>query len=150
MTDYLDLLLDARQEEDEDEPFVWKRRGRGYRGSGSEDGPEQRSGREKAGVEWAGRQDREPDLWTQDVSAKTRAAEPQTRLAALERAVARSRARQTAQGWNRERVQTVQGTDGHDMRRLAVEPGAQRRLAGWLDAAFERDARRYDGPLGLF
>lgn len=151
MIDYLELLLDMWQEEDETEPFTWKRAGTGYRGLDGEDGVRQAEGREKAVTELAGGPGRVESLWEKATRETNRAADPEARLAMLERTVARGKTQQTARGRSWERTDTAQAADGWDARRMnAAAPGVQRGLAGLLDVAFERDARRYDGPLGLF
>lgn len=150
MTDYLDLLLDERQEEDENEPFAWRRTGTGYRELRGEDGGQQ-TNRERTGAEQDGGQARVKRAWSQEVTGQKQAADPELQLAILERAVARGKAQQDARNRSREHVQAAQTAAGQDLRRSAAAvSGVQRELAGVLDAAFERDARRYDGPLGLF
>lgn len=150
MTDYLELLLDERQDEEEREAFTW-RRVAGYRGpegatgmGGTADGPEtagQRPGPQE------GRQGRQAQVQVEE----TGRAELREQLLKLERAVARGKVQQAAQVWKRQAVEQVGTVYGQDVRRLgAAAPGVQRGLAGLLDAEFQRDARRYDGPLGLF
>lgn len=149
MTDYLERLLDMRQEEEETEPFAWKRTGRGYRNVSGKDGAQQVMDREKTEAErtdgW-GERPRE-----KETPAQKRVNDPETRLAVLERAVARGKVQQATQEWKRGRTEAAQAAGGQDMRGLTVTvPEMRRSLAGALDAVFERDARRYDGPLGLF
>ena len=148
MTDYLELLLNGWQEEDEGEPFVWKRMG--YRGWNGMDDVQQKTANKVAGVEMAvGAVDRLPAEERHKGNGQSGA--PEVRLAALERAVARGKTQQVAREWSRERTVTAQ-TEAErpvvGMNGTALE--MRRGLAGVLDAAFERDARRYDGPLGLF
>lgn len=151
MTDYLELLLDMRQEEDEEEPFVWKRGGMGYRGAGGEDGARQAAGRDRDGTERGGRQGRNAGSLWENVTVRKEAADPEARLARLERAVARGKARKVPGEWNAGHVQAAGPEGGQGPRgSAAAAAGMPRSLAGVLDAAFERDARRYDGPLGLF
>lgn len=149
MTDYLEQLLDERQEEDEKEPFAWKRRRTGNRSLSGEDGAERQMVRqERVGAEHAA--GRDEGLWEETVSVKSRMADPAGRLAALERAVSRGKRLQVAREQGRERVEAAQAMRGQAMHGRSAVTGVQRGLAGLLDAAFERDARRYDGPLSLF
>lgn len=150
MTDYLELLLDERQDEEDREAFMW-RRAAGYRGpegatgmDGTADGPET-AGRRSGPQE--GRQGRQAQVQVE----QTGRAELREQMVMLERAVARGKAQQAAQVRNRQGAEQVRTVHGQDVRRLnTAAPGVQRGLAGLLDAEFQRDARRYDGPLGLF
>ncbi len=150
MTDYLELLLDEQQDEEEREAFTWRRTA-GYRGPegatgmhGTVDGPQaagQRPGPQEGG------QGRRVQV---QAEAAGRAG-LQEQLLMLERAVARGKVQQAAQVWKRQAAEQAGTVYGQDARRLnAAAPGVQRGLAGLLDAEFQRDARRYDGPLGLF
>lgn len=150
MTDYLELLLEQAQEEAE-EPFVWRRVAVGAGGVRAKDEPGQESGGNAA----AEKEERVMAVWkrrTEAVSGGQRPADPVEQLAALERAVARGRAEQ--QSRTGRRLPLADDTHAAQGRMVCgaddVMPGARRSLAGLLDAAFERDARRYDGPLGLF
>ncbi|MBQ3557447.1 MAG: hypothetical protein IJA11_06590 [Oscillospiraceae bacterium] len=150
MTDYLDLLLDEQQEENENEPFAWRRMRTGYRGATDEGGSRQPDSK-KIGAERSDVQERDARSRSEETTARKRTADPETRLAALERAVARGRVQQETRKRSWEYAQVAQAAGGQDMRRSAAAvPGVRRELAGMLDAVFERDARRYDGPLGLF
>lgn len=80
-----------------------------------------------------------------------RNADLESRLSELVRAAARGRADHAALWRKQGPANSVVLEGGQTARRrdeLRVE--TRRGLAGVLDAAFERDARRYDGPLGLF
>lgn len=149
MTDYLERLLDMRQEEEEAEPFAWKWTGRGYRDVSGRDGAQQVMDPKKTEAERADGWGEQPQ--GKEAPAKKQVIDPEARLAMLERAVARGKVQQAAREWKRGSAGTAQAAGGQDMRGLTVAmPEMRRSLAGVLDAAFERDARRYDGPLGLF
>ena len=71
MTDYLEQLLDERQDEDEKEPFAWKRRRTGNRSLTGEDGAERQTVRqERVGAEHAA--GRDEGLWEETAPVKNR------------------------------------------------------------------------------
>ncbi len=149
MTDYLELLLGERQDEEEREGFTW-RRAAGYRGpkgaTGMDDTAEGAEAVGRSGPQ-EGRQGRQAQVQVE----QTGRAELREQLVMLERAVARGKAQQAGQVRNRQGADQVRTVHGQDVRRLnTAAPGVQYGLAGLLDAEFQRDARRYDGPLGLF
>lgn len=158
MTDYLELLLEQWQDEEKAEVFDWKQAKAGHYRAAAEElrqvespkGPEQPESDARARDDAYGRRmDRQKRIWT----VEDRSADVVGQMVALARAVARGNTEQKAQGQVRTRaaVGAVQTMGGYNLERMSTAaPGIQRGLAGVLDAAFERDARRYDGPLGLF
>ena len=149
MTDYLELLLEWEQE-DEGEPFAWPQGGTELRRSASEDG--QWPDRQRTDIA-GGAEERiiEPRK-TGESRFQKRMADPLVQLVELERTVSRSRVEQQRTQVKRQvGVESAHAAYGRTVRQMdEVIPGVQRDLVGVLDAAFERDARRYDGALGLF
>lgn len=139
MTDYLEELL-AEEEQANEQALQWTKAVRVGLASGR-NVPNVDGGSEVAvrHVQEETRYDR-PDAGQAILSEMSR----------LSRAVVRAHARE--QGRTGERWQV--GTTLSDVRYIpgpgaAVRMGAAVDYVGLVDAAFERDARRYDGPLGL-
>ena len=162
MTDYLELLLVRRQEEETEEAFAWRwAKERHYAAA-----------MEKDERKWNA-DEREP-IWNEgdpatDVAgrlatlnqavaraqsdrhwgAEGQGADLAGQMTALARAVVRGKGEPVAR--ERGTMASARAVEQHRMEWThATTSGMQRGLAGALDAAFERDARRYDGPLGLF
>lgn len=152
MTDYLELLLEPVQErEEEDDAFMWRR------------WVVRPGGEKKEEMGQTTRRDTAPEQGEWAADAKTHGGEavsedgkragPMERLAALERAVVRGRAETVGQsrGLRLRRAEDTREAERRGDRSAEdMRSGVRRELAGELDAAFERDARRYDGPLRLF
>lgn len=150
MTDYLELLLDERQDEEEREAFAW-RRAAGYRGQEGMDGMSGTADGPAAAKQRPGQRESQQGRQVQVQVEATGRTQLRERLLMLERAVVRGKAQQATQVWKRQAAEQVRTVYGQDVRRMgAAAPGVQRGLAGVVDAEFQRDARRYDGPLGLF
>ena len=149
MTDYLEQLLDVWQEEDESGTLMWKRKSRKrYEPIGEERG--QRSKVETAESLSTGEPVGQRERWMQQSTVEYRESDVVEKLERLERAVVRGKTgRARAGAWKVSGA--MQAAEGLTMPQTGVaQTGVQRRLATLLDTAFERDARRYDGPLGLF
>lgn len=178
MIDYLERLLDREAEEETQEAFVWPKIGlvgwqNGAGGAAEEERKRAAEHSERGTAAWQAVLEELAQAAEAEKAAQGRLFVPQdTRrglersatvepvwewktdpgreLAELARAAKRGRSGQASLLRN-ERTEAGRTAEvGRDTRRreeLRVE--TRRGLARRLDAAFERDARRYDGPLGL-
>ncbi len=139
MTDYLEELL-AEEEQENEQALEWVKAVRVGLASGRN--VPKVDGGEKTEV----RQSREETRYSHRYSEQTILSE----MSRLSRAVVRAH--------TREQGQTGERQGGTTLSAMQYIPGAGDTVrigtaavdyVGLVDAAFERDARRYDGPLGL-
>lgn len=150
MTDYLEQLLDVWQDDEESQVLVWKRKGRGRYETIGEDTQGQRNTADTAEDLLAGEPAGQRERRMRQSAMECRESDVAEKLTRLERAVARGKAGSAkAETWRTSGA--VQAAHEPMMPQTGrAQTGVQRRLATLLDAAFERDTRRYDGPLELF
>lgn len=139
MTDYLEELLNQEEQESE-QTLQWTQTGRVVLAPAGN----VRTG--GAGLKPAAQQDREGPEARSEQAGQIIVRE----MERLSRAVVRARSRE--QGYSAQRqggmsLPSVQYAPG--ISPAARAGAAVMDYAGLVDAAFERDARRYDGPLGL-
>lgn len=152
MTDYLELLLEQLEDDGNEQPLDWKRTTRSLsavKGDKQEDAGKRSLGAAAERVPLQTRNRTETGMTETPEKMKIDILEQLDRLGRTATKVKNGGAgvwgsRQSAEVTS---VMPV-GFEALSDKRMSASTSAAR-LAAALDAAFERDARRYDGPLGL-